>query len=114
MVEGDSLEAARAIACGMTDPRVQHFFDTDKRAGKAIASSLGGEGKIAWDIYTFFPKGCRWARCLPTPQFWMHQLTQSTWADAAHQNCGDDLIRELGNCMKALGFCSGIDADQQT
>ncbi len=111
MVKGDSLDAAQAIARSIADPRVRHFFDAEKRAGKAIASGLGGEGKIAWDIYIFFPKGSQWKSCPPAPQFWMHQLTQSTWADAAHQHCGDDLVRELDNCMKALGFRPAIDVD---
>lgn len=103
MVEGDSLEAARAMARRIVDSRVRHFFDAEKRAGKVIAASLGGAGKIAWDIYLLFPRGSRWESRPPAPQFWMHQLTQSTWAGAAHQHCGDDLVRELEKCMKALG-----------
>lgn len=111
MVEGDSLIAAQVISRDIVDSRVRHFFDASKRAGKAIASSLGGAGKIAWDIYLFFPKGSRWTSNPPAPQFWMHQLTESVWADAAHRHCGDALLRELGQCMKALGFQSIVHAD---
>jgi hypothetical protein len=104
MIEGDSLEAAQTIAHSIVDSRVRHFYDAEKRVGKAIASSLGSEGKVAWDIYLFFPTGSEWTSHPPAPQFWIHQLTPSTWADAAHQHCGADLVRELDRCMKALGF----------
>ena len=110
MVEGDSLKAAHVISRDIVDSRVRHFFDADKRAGKAIASSLGGADEIAWDIYLFFPKKSRWTSHPPVPQFWMHQLTRSGWADAAHRHCGDALLRELGQCMKALGFRSIVQS----
>jgi hypothetical protein len=111
MVEGDSLDAAQVISRVIVDSRVRHFFDANKRAGEAIAASLGGAGKIAWDIYLFFPKESRWTSHTPAPQFWMHQLTRSVWADAAHRHCGDALLRELGQCMQALGFRPVMDAD---
>ena len=104
MIEGDSLAMAEQSAQIIVDPRVRHFHDPERRAGKAIAQALGGEGDIAWDTYLFYPKGSKWLARPPAPIFWMHQLTRSTWADEAHQHCGDDLVAELGKCMKELGF----------
>jgi hypothetical protein len=111
MVEGDSLDAAKAAARTIVDGRVRHFFDAEKRAGKAIASAIGGDGHIAWDIYLFFPKGNVWKGRPPVPQFWMHQLSESIWADSAHYHSGDNLVRELGNSMSALGFTPAIHVD---
>jgi hypothetical protein len=111
MVEGDSLDAAQAAARTIVDLRARHFYDAEHRAGKAIASVLGGEGEIAWDTYLFYPKGSVWKDRPPIPQFWMHQLAETNWADAAHHHSGDDLVRELGNSMSALGFTTAIHVD---
>lgn len=114
MVEGDSPDAAEAAARTIVDLRARHFYDAEKRAGKAIASVLGGDGQIAWDIYLFYPKGNLWEDRPPVPQFWMHQLTKTIWADSAHYHSGVNLVRELGNHMSALGFTAAIQVDQES
>ncbi len=112
MLEEDLLDAAEAAARAIVDSRVRHFFDAEKRAGKTVASTLGGEGRIAWDIYLFYPKGSLWEDQPPVPRLWMHQLTRSVWANAAHQYRGVDLVRELDKSMRALGFASAVHVDE--
>jgi hypothetical protein len=101
MLEDDTeMTARRAAQRTVTDFRVRHFYDPQKRAGKAIARTLGGEGKVAWDIYLFYEKGAEWVEGPPTPSDWMHQLTASSWASLAHYHSGDDLVAELHKTMK--------------
>ena len=104
MLDGDTEMAARRSAGGIVhDPRVRHFYDPERRAGKAITRSLGGEeGKAAWDIYLFYEKGCEWIDGPPAPVDWMHQLTSSSWADPARYRQGDDLVKALHETMKRL------------
>jgi len=83
------------------DPRVSHFYDSDKHLGKAIAICLGWTGKVAWDIYLFYEAGVEWDKTPPQPSYWMHQLTDS-WADREHYHTGDDLVNELFMTMKRL------------
>lgn len=100
MLAQDSEGAARVSARIIRDPRVRHFYDPEKRAGKAIAESLAGEeSKPAWDIYLFYEKGSEWIEDAPAPTDWMHQLTGSGWADLAHFHTGDELVEELHKAM---------------
>lgn len=101
---GDTeMAAKRAAAEILPDPRVHHFYDPEKRVGEAIARSLGGEeGKVAWDIYLFYKAGSEWAENPPTPIAWMHQLTDSSWADHVHYHSGDDMVDALYKTMKEL------------
>jgi hypothetical protein len=103
MLPDDTEEAARAMTASMpSHPRVQHFYDPDRRAGQAIARQLGGPGAVAWDIYLFYGKGREWTVEPPLPSRWMHQLADSTWADAAHYHKGDDLIGKLREAVLEL------------
>jgi hypothetical protein len=52
-VKTDSVAKAAQRAKRMVDACVRHFHDPDRLAGEAIATRLGGAGKIAWDIYLF-------------------------------------------------------------
>jgi hypothetical protein len=104
MLENDSPAAAEKSAQIIVDPRVRHFHDPERRAGRAIAQALGGQDDIAWDIYLFYPKGSEWLDRPPMPITWMHQLMPSNWADAAHQHCGGDLAAQLCDFMIRLGF----------
>ena len=104
MLEGDTEAAARQAAEQfLPDPRVRHFYDPDRRAGKAIAQSLGGgEGEVAWDIYLFYERGDEWDRVPPLPIDWMHQLVATSWADAARHHRGDDLAKQIYQSMARL------------
>ena len=44
MLPSDTLEAASMAAGALTDSRVRHFFDPERQAGQAIASSLRWDG----------------------------------------------------------------------
>ncbi len=101
MLPDDAAEAAGPSARIIADPRVRHFHDPEKRAGKAIAESLGSEDGLAWDIYLFYASGGQWSDGPPAPIDWMHQLP-SSWADPARFHTGDELPVELGKAMKRL------------
>ena len=101
MLPDDTREAPARSARIIDDPRVRHFHDPEKRAGKAVAESLGRESAVAWDIYLFYASGSEWINSLPTPTDWMHQLPGS-WADPARLHTGDDLLQELHKAMKRL------------
>ena len=77
------------------------FWDPRQLAGKAFAGSLGHGGKVAWDIYLFYPAKSVWRERPPHPEVFMHQLRNS-WAD---QSClfEKDLLRvKLMDTMKSL------------
>lgn len=102
MLRGDTEAAAKRSARSIDDPRIRHFYDPEKRAGKAIAQSFGAEDKIAWDIYLFYDRGVQWVDGPPAPIDWMHQLRASSWADAARYHVGDRLAEKLRETMKRL------------
>ena len=102
MVALDSEDTARVSAKIVEDPRVCHFHDPEKRAGKAIAESLGGQDKVAWDMYLFYTKGSEWDDGPPMPADWVHQLQGTNWADPARCHCGSDLVEELHKAMSKL------------
>lgn len=54
MLPEDSLEAALPSIKFLDDKRIQHFYDRSQKSVKQIATSLGCDDKIAWDIYLFF------------------------------------------------------------
>jgi len=95
MLETDNEQAARVSSGLLDDPRVIHFYDPEKRFGKAIAEGLHGEGKTAWDIYLFYKPGVQWVETPPQPVSWMHQLYPSSWADPNYYRTGQDLVEEL-------------------
>jgi hypothetical protein len=102
MLTSDSEATARTSTRIIDDPRVRHFYDPEKRAGKVVAESLGGQDRVAWDIYLFYAEGSEWDDGPPAPSCWMHQLTGSSWADPARYHCGDDLVEELRKTTKEL------------
>jgi len=102
MLPQDGLATAKLAAQIVADPRACHLHDPEKLAGKAIAASLGGKDKVAWDIYLFYQAGSAWNDSPPTPIHWAHQLQGSQWADSAHHHSGDDLVRELHRIMQNL------------
>jgi len=95
MLPGDSESAAQVATALIPDARAQHFFDADCRAVRALASRLGGEDRIAWDMYLFFSPGVTWGDEPPLPMDWVHQLDDEDWADPARYRCGNDLVAAL-------------------
>lgn len=101
MTESDNYEAAQKAVSKFKDERVKQFFDPHQLAGKAFAESLGHDGKVAWDIYLYYPVESMWEKLPPQPEVFMHQLRDS-WAD---QSClfEKDLLRaKLKETMKSL------------
>lgn len=101
MLPGDSEETAQESAGILDDPRVRHFYDPNKRSGKAVAENIGWAGKVAWDIYLFYSEGCEWGKEPPLPTDWMHQLSDSS-VDRERYYTGDDLGKELYKAAKKL------------
>jgi len=95
MLKEDDAAAARLVAELIADPRLQHFYDARRAAGRAIAGSLGGRGHTAWDAYLFYRPGARWRRLPPPPDAWVHQLGGSAWADPARLRRGAEMRAEL-------------------
>jgi len=95
MLPLDNALTAKLMAAKMRHPSVTQFYDPRKIAGRAIAQSLGGQGKAAWDIYLFYSKGVEWIDNPPQPYQWAHQLIASSWANPANYYTGNDLIEEL-------------------
>ncbi|MBI2845000.1 MAG: hypothetical protein HYX86_00495 [Chloroflexi bacterium] len=102
MLPKDSKSAAEIASQIIPDPRAAHFYDPHRRAGKAVAQVLGGNGKIAWDIYLFYTSGQEWHETPPYPAVWMHQLSKSHWADPARFRFGPDLIAALEEAVHTL------------
>ena len=101
MLPGDCENAARSATALIPDARASHYYDPDRRVGRALASRMGGEGKVAWDIYLFFPPGITWKDEAPLPVDWVHQLGDAAWADPARCYRGDDLVAALGARLHA-------------
>jgi hypothetical protein len=84
MLPTDSLDAARAMASEMSDPRVRHFYDPrgTRLAGAALAHGIIGEGRgPAWDVYLFYDSDAHWGDEPPVPVDWCHQLSGGQRAD---------------------------------
>jgi hypothetical protein len=62
---------------------------------------LGGEGKLAWDVYLFYDGESQWKDAPPTPRGWVHQLTDE-WADSDRRRRGDQLETELAALLKTV------------
>jgi hypothetical protein len=102
MLDGDSQQAAQAAAAGIIrDGRIHHFYDPVKRAGQAVAESLGAGNAIAWDIYLFYERDSLWNTFPPRPMQWFHQL-DATWADPAHHAWDSELRRRLYETFQEL------------
>ncbi len=107
---GDTEASVKLAALTVQDPRVRHFYDPDKLAGKAVVTSLGatgaedGEDEVAWDIYLFYEPEEEWSNGEPPPApvEWMHQLSECSWIDQSRMRCGEALVAELYYTMKKL------------
>ena len=101
MLPEDGGADVSALAKEMNDARVTWFHDPKRRAGEAIAAALGGEGKLAWDVYLFYDGESVWKDRSPIPSGWVHQLTDE-WADSARYRRGDQLETELAALLKKV------------
>jgi hypothetical protein len=102
MLSEDSVRAARKLANELYDSRLRHFYDSERRVGKAIAEVLGAAGQTAWDTYLFYEAGMVWQSEPPRPVGWVHQLTDSMWADPEHRTVGDKLRVAVDNHLQTL------------
>ena len=108
MLPLDNKVTASIMALTMRAACVRHFHDPDKLAGNVIARSLGAPGKVAWDIYLFYPKGIEWKESPPSPVIWAHQLSPSSWADPSRYYRREKLTEELHRAMDQLTSLSGM------
>ena len=102
MLPADDERAAQEAAHLVADPRVRHFYDGERRAGRAIAGSLGTDGaagQIAWDMYLFYDRHARWpaagAAAPPHSVDWLHQLRGRAWADPRRYRWGEEFASGL-------------------
>lgn len=102
MLPEDNAAAARASAGECADSRVDHFYDADQHASRAIAGLLGGVGAVAWDVYLMYARHTRWERTPPLPYAWAHQLRRNAWADPARYHSGSALASELRRTVTHL------------
>ena len=105
MLPPDSADTAKRSALIVDDDRARHFYDPERRVGRAIALSLGEPDMIAWDIYLFYAAGQEWQASMPAPTHWAHQLSGERWRD--HFHWGDDLNAELHRAMRELTVTAG-------
>jgi hypothetical protein len=101
IMETDGPEAAQKVLGAIPDPRAQHFWDPEKSAGKAIAKSVGYDGRVAWDFYLFYPPGAEWQAGPPEPAVWMYQPSDD-WTEPEHMREGEALMVELTKAMKKV------------
>jgi hypothetical protein len=101
MLPEDKAADLKALAGEMADPRIRWFHDPKRRVGRAIATSLGAAGKVAWDVYLFFYADAEWKDQPPVPPQWIHQLGDS-WADPTRYRFGDQLEPELRRLFSSV------------
>ena len=94
ILDKDSYEAAVPSVNVLNDERIHHYYDQNQAVGRAIATSVGWVGNIAWDIYLLYDPFVEWKETAPGPRYWMHQL-KDEWATKSTYRTGDDLRREL-------------------
>lgn len=83
-----------------SDPRIRHFYDPERRSGKAIARSLKWEEGYAWDIYLLYPAGARWKEAPPAPQGYVHQLGGRS--GDGHFCSGESLLPDMKKLVEPL------------
>ncbi len=101
MLPADSFAEAVRQAGRMANPRIRHFHDGAQLAGKAVAATLGGRNRTAWDIYMIFPPGVLWGESAPRPRTWVHQIPGELWANPLRFRTGRILKRALSGMIRA-------------
>ena len=70
MLPGDDRASALEEAARIADQR-----DPEQRLGRAMASRLGWERPVAWDVFLVYGAAASWtAEGAPAPAEWFHQL----------------------------------------
>lgn len=83
MFPGDSEAKAKASMKLVPDKGARHYWDAEKKIGKAFSTALGlpqDRVPVAWDVYLVFDKETTWKKSPPVPKHRMHQLSP------AHEN----------------------------
>ncbi|MCI0532185.1 MAG: hypothetical protein L0Y74_09600 [candidate division Zixibacteria bacterium] len=55
-----SDQVSRGGSKKLNDPRVTHFWDGEKIAGKYFAEQMGHPGQVAWDVYFLYGISADW------------------------------------------------------
>ncbi len=101
MLPGDNAASAAESAKRFQDPRLRHFHDPNRLAGRVLAKSIGAAGHTAWDMYLFYGKEAEWIAGPPSPVDWVHQLDDE-WAGSDHHAWGDGLKPKLRKLLEAI------------
>ena len=104
MNEADSIELVQeASRLFRDDFRVTQFYDPAKFSGLEVAKGLSAQpGEVAWDIYLFYDGQDKWLDQLPQPNEWVHQLSNSRWAEPDRYYQGDRLAQKMREIMESL------------
>ena len=79
MLPADEIQAAIAQEASFQDERVNHYWDGERALGRLVSQTLKLAAPVAWDIYLLYSPGTMWkSEQLRAPEFWMHQLEEST------------------------------------
>lgn len=95
VLEEDDAKAAQAAAAQLQHPCLTHFHDPGQLAAQEMATTLGGAGRFAWDVYLVFAADAAWDGGPPQPADWAHQLDRSAWAPAERLRKGEALVETL-------------------
>jgi hypothetical protein len=98
MLPSDCPDSVVRASSLFEDPRVRHFHDRTKLAGRTFAKGLLPIG-VAWDTYLFYPPGAKWSDAPPHPARWSHQLGR---IDPQHFHPREQLFIALAASTAAL------------
>lgn len=76
MLRTDNDVAAVEAARELTEPRVQHFWDSERWSGDTWDGVLS-LGATAWDVYFVYGRDAAWSDHPTYPDMWMHQLSSA-------------------------------------
>ncbi|TDJ68620.1 MAG: hypothetical protein E2O39_12885 [Planctomycetota bacterium] len=99
--DGESIAEASSL---FTDPRVRHYHDVERRAGRAFAEGLLPTS-VAWDVYLLYEPGLLWIDRPPMPTYWSHQLGRIR---TDHYHPGDQLPAKLSEGTGMLLAINGL------
>jgi hypothetical protein len=113
MLDRDDEATAQAEQDGISDARMQFWFDGDKAASKAWSSETGLVGP-AWDVYSVYGREAAWddGERPPRPAIWMHQLDFEPGLKATDRLDARRLAREWLGLLKRQ--VDGADALAQS
>lgn len=101
MLPSDNEAAARRARALLDDPRVTHFHDPDRHAGRSWSGPLD-LASTAWDVYLLFDGRGGWRDPAPGPDAWFHQLGGE--GDPERYRTGHSLAASLYHAGAELGW----------